>query len=168
MRRRFLALVFPIAALTGPAYAQTAVADKAPLLIGTWSCETAARSQSTMIYSRNPDGSIAMKNNFTTVYGQTGEFDELYRFDSAAKVWNWSATMPGDHGFAQSGTAQPWTADAWVFTGTMSRRTQSGAQRSAPVRMTYLLSQSGTFARKFEIQANGAWTTLSSGTCTKS
>jgi hypothetical protein len=148
--------------------------DRAESLIGTWSC-TSSGSTGTITYARNADGSISMKNVFALASATwaRGEFDEQYRFDPGTAVWTWTAALPHRTDFQESGTAGPWTAQTWVFDGTLSLKSPrvfDSLQEPTPVekqtvRMVYTSLGDNVFQRDFEFYQKGLWVIRSSGTC---
>jgi hypothetical protein len=162
-----------VAATPPPSPAQPAqTTDRAYGLIGTWSCESFAHSRGTMTFTRNADGSISMKNLFTTIDGRSGAFDEQYRFDPAMARWSWTAAIPGVATFEERGSAGEWTADEWTFDGVV--RTSSPASpdsiagpklSSQALRMTYTDLGGAAFRRGFEVFRNGTWVPASTSTC---
>lgn len=160
-----------LAGATAPLAAQP---DRAYSLIGTWSCSSSG-STGTITYVRNADGSISMKNVFVLANtGAHGEFDEQYRFDPATAVWTWTAEQPSMAAFQERGTAGPWTAQNWIFDGSLklvpASRTFDSLSEPTPmteqaVRMVYTSLGGDVFRRDFESYQNGLWVVRSSGTC---
>jgi hypothetical protein len=171
MFRRIALSLTLLAGTTAPLAAQP---DRAYSLIGTWSCSSSG-STGTITYVRNADGSISMKNVFVLASAgwARGEFDEQYRFDPATAVWTWTAEQPQLATFGERGTAGPWTAQTWIFDGTLrlaSTRTLDSVLEPAPtttqaVRMVYTSLGDNVFQRDFEFYQKGLWVIRSSGTC---
>ena len=159
--------------MVGAAGAQSVPnADRATELLGTWSCESIAHSMGNWVFKRNGDGSLTMKNNFKTEDGLTGEFDERYRVDSTTGQWTWSSLQPSLPGFQESGKADPWTADKWVFEGNMSLAGTSNSINYSPtriqdLRMIYSALGNDAFRREFEVRRDGRWVTFSASTCVR-
>ncbi len=138
-------------------------AHRAYALIGMWSCESVAHSTGTVTFTRNDDGSIAMKNVFKTAIGTPGEFQESYNFDPAKKMWNWTSTYVTDPEITEVGTAPEWLGDTWVFDGSFN-----APKAQTPERMVYTLLGDTAFKREFEVKNNdGNWTDTSAETCTR-
>jgi hypothetical protein len=161
-------------AVAGPAAAQqtTADGDRAYRLVGTWSCETAQHSISTTTYTRNDDGSVSMKNLFTTDNGLSGEFNETYRYDTRSNRWTWNSVQARVPNFKERGTAGPWTAEKWTFGGEIDQMEPipTGSilpprMITVPLRMVYTDLTDSTFRRDFETVLNDRWTPFSESTC---
>ena len=172
MRAPIIALL--ILGVVAPASAQSADADRAYALAGTWTCRSALHSAGTSTYVRNADGSIAMTNRFRTARGAAGEFHDVYRYDPQTAEWTWTSRDPAQPAVRQAGTAGAWTGDAWVFTGTIKGLAlpPSGSIRQpvaldCDVRMTYTRIDDATFVRTFEQGTGNRWITTSTATCTR-
>src|SRR5476651_2580150 len=175
MKRYGLSFIFALA-LGATAAAQTAPqnADRAYTLVGTWSCESMAHSVGTMTFTQNPDGSLSMKNMFQFPNGTPAEIDETYHFDAAANVWKWSLSQPSGPEFRQDGTAPPWTAEKWLFSGSVFQvavpppgSIQPPRTSKQPLRMIYTDLNATALRREFEVVRAGRWVTYSGSTCKK-
>lgn len=159
---RFPAALFALC-LTISASAAAQNSDQALGLVGVWKCESAAGSVGTATFTSDAPGSISMKNTYRTTAGTSGEFDETFHFDAGAGTWTWSSTLRSAPDFKESGTAGRWTADTWIFEGTLQQ-----SQSTEPVRMIYTRLGENTIRREFEAQVSGAWLTRSSSSCARS
>ncbi len=151
-----------IATLTGFAIAQAPPStDAAYQLLGTWSCKSDARSSSTMTFTRNADGSIALKNVFATPGGLSGQFNETYRFNPRTARWAWTAELANNPAFQESGTAPPAKGSTWIFEGTIS----GAPSTTQDIRMIYTSLGDSTFRREFESSVGGSWQVTSASLC---
>jgi len=157
------ALLLALAAAT-PAFAQTPAhdTDHAYQLLGGWACESDAHSRALWTFTRNADGAIALKNEYRTPVGAFGEFDETYRFDATTNRWKWAASDPNDSHIHDDGVAGPWTAQDWIFEGTMDAEGRGGKR---DLRMVFHRHSDSTYEREMQVRRGGGWSTISSSAC---
>jgi hypothetical protein len=155
-----------VATSTTPAASLSTPSDRAYDLIGTWTCVTAAHASATMTFTRESDGSISMRNVFTTP-GGAGEFDEVYRLVPGG-YWSWIATQPDRADFKEAATANPWAAEKWFFDGTVTERPHRHDTDTHRIRMIYTRLSDASFEREFELYDSDVWKTTSSSICKRS
>lgn len=165
MRASGALLLMLLAAATAPAASQSATADRADQLVGTWSCGSAAGANGTMTFTHQSDGSLSMTNAFVTASGDPGTFDEEYRFAPSESFWSWKASWRDHEDFKEAGTAGMWTAQKWFFDGTVNQRSGHDGPVIHRIRMIYTWLTNSSFEREFESYEDGVWKPTSSSVC---
>jgi len=166
-----LLLCAPATAAAAPAPAPSS--DNAYWLVGAWLCQSRANSSATNTFTRNGDGSIALKTRYVAVAGRTGGFDDAFRFDAAKNRWLWRSTELGVPGFLEEATAGPWMSGAWEFQGDLfALETKSGRDAKPyhihrSLRMLFIRLNDTSYERDFEEYINGIWATFSSSNCAR-
>jgi hypothetical protein len=145
--------------------------DRAFDLIGTWSCETQQGSIGTHVYARNPDGAIALVNDFRTTSGRHIVVEETFRFDAAAGRWT-VTTAPDSWFGAESLSAPPWSGKEWVLDGTENTERAASplvARGTSRIRVVYTFPAADRMERLFELPgaAAGTWDAFSTETCAR-
>jgi hypothetical protein len=154
-----------VAASTTPAASPSVPVDRAYDLIGTWTCESTAGSTATMAFTRQSDGSISLRDAYTTASGTRGEFDEAYRIVLPAQYWSWVATWQGHPDFKEAASAGMWTAQKWFFDGTVADRPKPHDTETHRIRIVYTRLTDASFEREFETYDGGVWKRTSSSVC---
>lgn len=148
------------------------VPDRAYDLVGTWSCETQQGSIGTHVYTRNPDGSMALRNDFRTTSGRHIVVEETFRFDAGSGKWT-VTTAPDAWFGAENVSAPPWTGKEWALEGTQNTEHAASplvARTTGRIRIVYSFPQAGKMERLFQLPgvSGATWETYSDETCARS
>jgi len=174
-----IGIVLALAALllSAPATAAPAPApssDNAYWLVGAWLCRS-SRPNITVLttFTRNGDGSLALKTRNAAAAGRGREFDDAFRFDAGKNRWQWSSKQVDDPGFLENGTAGPWMSGAWEFQGDLFAIVMKAGRDPKPLRfhralrMLFIRLNDTTYERDFEEYENGIWARFSSSNCAR-
>jgi len=178
-----LAVLGIAAAAPAGADQPAAASDNAYWLVGSWLCHFRETDDSgTATFTRNDDGSIALKMRYAGKSGRIGEFDDAFRFAASKNSWTWTSTARGVPGFMETATAAPWTSQTWMFEGTRYAtvipqpvsvvgerkvRLENGFRPEQPLRMLFVHLNDASFERDFQEDVRGKWVTTSSSNCAR-
>ncbi len=162
-----LLLSAPVTAAPAPS------SDNAYWLVGAWVCRSRPNIVAITTFTRNSDGSIALKTRYAPGTRRTGGFDDAFRFDAGKNRWLWSSTRADTPGFLEEGTAGPWMSGAWEFQGDLFALETRGVKDAKPqhfhraLRMLFIRMNDTSYERDFEEFENGIWATFDSATCAR-